>query len=85
MLAGMGEQAFYLKVGFDPNTLCKEEIALLVLMRRMKFGTIEALSVHAGKPGVVKSVVQRLELTNDREAAAIIGGKADLISNIAQE
>lgn len=78
----MGEKAFHYKqAGFDPDTLAIEEVALLMLMRRLKYGTIEALSIHQGKPSVIKNAVQRLELSNRNEAEAIIAGATALVKD----
>lgn len=72
------EPAFEL-VGFDPSTLTIEDIAFIMLCRRMKFGTIQDVAVNQGRPTVVKMVAQRLDLTVAREGILAARGEIDTV------
>lgn len=59
--------------------LNEQEVALLILIRSMRHGTIEALAVKDGRPSVVKNVIQRIDLTLEHERALVIGGDLGLV------
>lgn len=75
----------YQTVNFDPNTLTIEDIAFIVLCRRMKFGTISDVAINNGRPTVLKTVVQRLDLTVTREGIVAAKGEVDLLNEKGTE
>lgn len=54
------------------------EMALLQLLRSMRFGSIE-VTVHEGEPSVVKNAIQRLDLTKDEERERVLQGISSVL------
>lgn len=53
----------------------EKEWALLLLMRRLQFGHIEAVAFRNGEPVVVQNVVQRINLDREDELRALLEGE----------
>lgn len=85
MAKAQEDQPIYESVGFDPATLTVEDIAFICLCRRMAFGTIQDVAVNQGRPTVVKTVTQRLDLTVAKEGLAITNGLHELVTDRPQD
>lgn len=52
--------------------LTRREAALIGIIRRLRYGTLEKIGVSEGEPTVVMATTQRVDLTREDEVARAV-------------
>lgn len=64
--------------------LTERELALIFLMRRIRFGELEGVTIHQGEPSLVRSAAQRLDLQKPGDLATLLSRSSAVGADLSQ-